>query len=71
MLMGGMIEADRRMIAHELVVRQRKRNEKDQQWKQTYEKQLRQEEDDEEALEAAIREAEFRSRRKSTKTLDK
>ena len=69
MVMGGMIEADRRMVAHELLVRQRKRIEKDRTWKQDYEKQL--EEVDDETLEAAIREAEFRSRRRSGRTIDR
>jgi len=63
MVMGGMIEADRRMVAYELLVRQHKRLEKDRLWKADYEKQF--EDVDDATLEKAIRDAELRSRMSS------
>ncbi|KAF2666338.1 RNI-like protein [Microthyrium microscopicum] len=63
MTMGGFIEADRRMVAHELVVRQRKRAERQRVLRQEFAKEMEKELDeiDDATLEAQIREAELMS----------
>ena len=61
MTMGGMIEADRRMVAYELVVRQRKRRERESMLRREYEQQFEEVEDD--VLEEQIRRAELQSKK--------
>jgi hypothetical protein len=71
MTMGGMIEADRRMVEYELVVRHRKRLERARMARVEYERELKDAAiEDDLALEDQIRAAELRSRKSSKRVTD-